>query len=61
MYDAVGKPRQHIQCYILMGRENIAKVCAVEDVFQRWKYADPDRWSPVTWYKPDNCQYSGLR
>lgn len=42
MHDAVGKPSQNIQNGMLVGRENIGKVGAVENVFQGGQDSNPN-------------------
>lgn len=42
MHDAVGKPSQNIQNGMLVGRENVGKVGAVENVFQGGQDSHPN-------------------
>lgn len=42
MHDAVGKPSQNIQNRVLVGRENVGQVGAVENVFQGGQDSNPN-------------------
>jgi hypothetical protein len=42
MGDAVGEPGEHVEDDSLVGREDVAQVCAVEDIFEGGQDADPD-------------------
>ena len=46
MKDAVRDPGQHIEKSILVSGEDIAQICAIEDVFESGKDADVD-WRSV--------------
>jgi hypothetical protein len=39
---SVGEPRENIEDRVLVGRDNVAEVGAVEDVLEGWEDADPD-------------------
>jgi hypothetical protein len=45
MGDAVRQPCEDIESDGLVSREDVAQVCAVEDVFESGQHADPDRRS----------------
>lgn len=42
MHDAVRKPSQNVENSMLVSRENVGKVRAIENVFQRRQDSDPD-------------------
>lgn len=42
VYDAVGDPSEEVEDGVLVGGQDVAEVCAVEDVFEGGQDADPD-------------------
>lgn len=40
--DAVGQPCEHIQHDVLVGRQDITEICAIEDVLEGGQDANPD-------------------
>lgn len=46
MCNAIWQPPHNVESGGLVRRENLAEVCAVHDVFERRKYANPD-WGSV--------------
>ena len=44
MADSIGEPGKQVEDGILVRREDIAEIGAIEDVFEGGKYFDPDGW-----------------
>ena len=58
MYDAVGEPGHNGEEGVGMGGEDIAEVCAVENVFEGGENADPYWHAPVARYEAVKYQVS---
>jgi hypothetical protein len=40
--DAIWKPSKHVEGHMLMGRQDVAQIGTIKDVFERRKDSNPD-------------------
>lgn len=52
MYNAVREPTHDVEEPVCVGREDVAQIGTVENVFQRRQYSDPYWRSPIAGYEP---------
>lgn len=53
VHDAIRKPCQNVQEGILIRRKHVAQVCAIYDILESWKNANPDVRTNFSWDKSE--------